>query len=318
MTPEQAIALRSGLPAFGEGSAPAALLSSYTQFYNLDFPARLPGVEYNLGAVSSSGYQLAVHCWQQPDATSNLLLVHGYFDHTGIFGKLVEWALHRKCNVLIFDLPGHGLSTGEPAAIDAFHQYAQSIEDVLSAVTLPALPLWAMGQSTGGAALIEYARHHQWQFAAAVLLAPLIRPVGWHSINYAHRILKNFKNTVPRVFSNNSSDAEFLSFVKKEPLQYHHTSLQWVSALRAWLEELEFDDLGVGPALVIQGDQDGTVDWRFNLLKLITLFPNSRIECIAGAGHQLANESPALRENYLARVERYLSDCGLPLPSVSG
>ncbi|MFK7975974.1 MAG: alpha/beta hydrolase [Halioglobus sp.] len=313
MTPEQLDTLRSGLTAVGHQPSQLALIECYVDFYGLDFSSRFPSLTYQLGSVESSGYSLAVHQWTQPEATCNLLLVHGYFDHTGIFGKLVEWAVSQNCNVLIFDLPGHGLSTGEQASITDFKHYAQAIDDVLRAVKLPDLPLLAMGQSTGGAALVEYARHFTWPFAATVLLAPLIRPMGWNKINIAQRVVRVFTKRIPRNFATNSSDSDFLAFLKTEPLQSQHTSLRWVDALRNWLSDLAFEDLGVGPALIVQGDNDGTVDWQYNLPKLAQLFPESTIENVSGAGHQLANESQALRDHYLAKVEHYLAERGLPL-----
>lgn len=322
MTPEQLEALRASLPAIFAGAPDAVLLDAYRDYYSLDFSAQFPDLQYHLGHVASGQYQLATHLWLREGATANLLLLHGYFDHSGIFGKLVQWALAHQCNVLMFDLPGHGLSTGEPAVIDSFGEYARSIDDVMSTVELPDLPLWTMGQSTGCAALIEYARilghKRAWPFVATVMLAPLIRPVGWHGIRAAHRVVRPFRDTVTRTFNVNTSDEEFLKFLQQEPLQSRYTSLRWITALENWLGSLDFSDLGVGPVLVVQGDQDGTVDWRYNWLKLLSLFPDSRFECITGAGHQLANESESLRANYLARVRQYLRDCALPLGQSSG
>jgi alpha-beta hydrolase superfamily lysophospholipase len=81
---------------------------------------------------------------------------------------------------------------------------------------------------------------------------------------------------------------------------------------------LQQRDLGVGPALIIQGDADTTVDWHYNVGVLETLFPGSQVEYLRGAGHQLANESQAIRSDYLGRVERWLEQCGIPLAAVSG
>ena len=39
-------------------------------------------------------------------ASGNLLLVHGYFDHSGLFCKLIEYGLSLNCKCLDFDLPG--------------------------------------------------------------------------------------------------------------------------------------------------------------------------------------------------------------------
>ena len=110
-----------------------------------------------------------------------------------------------------------------------------------------------------------------------------------------------FVASVPRTFSSNSSDREFLAFLQRDPLQSRRISLRWVGALRRWLRDLQQRDLGVGPALIIQGDADATVDWRYNVGAIQTLFPGSQVEYLRGAGHQLANESAAIRHDYLAQ-----------------
>ena len=215
--------------------------------------------------------------------------------------------------MLVFDLPGHGLSTGEAATIDDFGAYGRAIADVLYKVPLPDLPLWVMGQSTGCAALVEYARNYPWPFAATVMLAPLVRPVGWLRVRMAHTLLQPFIDSLPREFRENSSDREFLTFVQLDPLQSDRISLRWVKALRRWLASLRQDDLEAGPVLVLQGDADATVDWRYNITVIEKLFPGSRVEQLPGAGHHLANESSAQRERYLGLVDAYLAGAGVPI-----
>ena len=299
-------ALRNALPRFG-GACDLPGLDEYLAFYGLDFRDSPAGSRYRLGRVTSGGYELAVQCWEQPDARHTLLLVHGFLDHVGLYRHLIGHALQRQCNVIAFDLPGHGLSTGEPAAIGDFCEYADAIQAVLDAVDVSPLPLQAMAQSTGGAALVAYARQcAAWPFTGTVLLAPLLRPAGWLRVRAAHALVHRFVDTVPRGFAQNSSDAEFLAFVRADPLQSRRIHVSWVGALRRWLADLPIADLGEGPALLVQGDADGTVDWRFNLPRYGQLFPGLRIELLHGAGHQLANESEALRERYLRQVDRYL------------
>jgi len=318
LTPEQLQELRCNLPPFADGVAPSPRLQAFCRYYSIDFAARQPDVEHLAGVVPSGDYALAVHLWRQPGATSNLLLLHGYFDHTGLFGKLIEYGLARHCNVLIFDLPGHGLSSGDPAVIDDFSDYSQAIVDVLAAVRLPDVPLWVMGQSTGCAALVDYAGKQPWPFAATVLLAPLVRPVSWLQVRLAHRLLRHFVHGVPRNFVKNSSDLAFLEFVRRDPLQSTRVPLCWVGALRRWLAGLQQRDLGVGPALVVQGDADNTVAWRYNIGVICKLFPDSQVEYLPGARHQLANESAAFRMLYLGHVEKYLASRGIPLETRSG
>ncbi len=138
-------------------------------------------------------------------------------------------------------------------------------------------------------------RNRPWPFSAAILLAPLVRPAGWRRVQLAHRLLHRFADSVHREFTRNSSDQDFLAFLRRDPLQSRRISVRWVRALQRWLADLPIRDLGVGPALVLQGDVDGTVDWRYNTRAIATLFPGAISEVLPGAGHQLANESLAIR-----------------------
>ncbi|MCP5163515.1 MAG: alpha/beta hydrolase [Pseudomonadales bacterium] len=312
MTPAQLAALRDSLPPFADVGLVPAQLQDYCRFYGLDFEARLPRVHHRIGSVTAGPYTLAVQCWLQPGASANLLLVHGYFDHAGLYGKLIEFGLLNNCNVLIFDLPGHGLSSGEPAVIGDFGDYGLATGAVLEAASpSPDLPLWVMAQSTGCAALVEYARRGPWPFAATVLLAPLLHPRGWKTGRLLHTLARPFKTGLKRKFVANSSDPQFLDFLKRDPLQSQRLSLAWVSALKRWLAGLQLADLGVGPALIVQGDADQTVEWRYNIRAYCELFPHSRIEMLPGAGHHLANESEAVRRTYYSLVGGYIHSAGI-------
>ena len=286
-------------------------MADFCGYYGLDVATAGLEVQHSVGTITSGPWRLATHLWQQPDARGNLLLLHGLFDHTGLYDKLLAYGLSRHYNVLMFDLPGHGLSTGEPAVIEDFVAYGRAIGSVLGQVELPQLPCVAMAQSTGCAALVEFARIYPWPFQAAVLLAPLVRPAQWFKVRTGHILLRHFTDSVSRTFNENSSDQEFLSFIKRDPLQAGRSSMRWVGALRRWLKTLPIANLGVGPVLVVQGDADGTVDWRYNINVIISLFPGSRVEYVSGAGHQLANESQELREAYYGCVDDYLARRGL-------
>lgn len=313
MTPQQLRQLREQLSPFAEAGAITPLMREFCRFYDIDFSTRAPQATYRSGRVTSGSFSLVLHRWLQPGASGNLLLVHGYFDHSGLFSKLVDFGLSRNFNVLVFDLPGHGLSSGEPAVIDDFADYGHAVAAALAAAQLPELPLWVMAQSTGCAALIEYARRYPWPFQAAVMLAPLVRPLGWRWGRLTHSLVRHFTDSIERQFAPNSSDPEFLQFLKLDPLQSRRLPVRWVSALRSWLDTLPEGDLGVGPALILQGDADQTVDWRYNVPFYGGLFPGSAVRLLPGAGHQLANETAALRRQYLGHVDEWLAQRGFPL-----
>ena len=125
-------------------------------------------------------------------------------------------------------------------------------------------------------------------------------------VRFGHIVLRRFIDGTKRGFAENSSDKTFLAFLRQDPLQSRKISIRWIGALRRWLADLPMRDLGIGPVLVLQGDRDGTVAWRRNMKDIPSLIPACQIAYLAGAGHHLANESAAIRTEYLEQVSDYL------------
>lgn len=259
-------------------------------------------------------FDIALHVWKPVHARATLWVLHGYFDHVGLFHHLIRWALRQQMAVVAFDLPGHGLSSGEPAVIDDFDQY----RDVLTALMdqlqtgLPQ-PHYAVGQSTGGAIIIDtllnppYApADSPWQ--KVVLLAPLVRPVAWRSVNMSYRLVKPFSEFVPRTFNGKTNDPHFLSFLENnEPLQAKVISARWVGAMIRWANHIEKATPSLMSPCIIQGDLDQTVDYTFNLSLLQRQFHQPNIHMINGAYHHLVNESEAIRQQVFGIMQNYFA-----------
>ena len=284
-----------------------SLLDEYLSYYRLQLAAEYPGIVHRIGRVDTAGFEVAVQSWSRPGVSRSMLLVHGYFDHVGIYGHLLRFALNNDYNVIAFDLPGHGLSSGERASIDDFAQYQIVLQDVLDAVIAPTEPVDVMAQSTGGAIIMDaLLGGGGGRFDRIVLLAPLVRPTEWFQIRLAHTLLRPFVDSVPRHFVDNSGDRDFLEFLRQDPLQPDSISVRWVSAFRRWLPVFLAQDPSTHPLLAIQGDNDGTVDGPWNLQQIERLFPASRQLVLPGGRHHLANESSDLRGQYLWWVASYL------------
>ena len=164
-----------------------------------------------------------------------------------------------------------------------------------------------LAQSTGAAAVMDYLTTvKQHPFKRIVLLAPLIRPRAWLRIRTAHALLHRFRESVPRTFAENSHDQEFLRFQPTDPLQPRVIPVPWLGALRRWIPDFLRRQGSADEMLVLQGDEDGSVDWRYNLKQVQRLFPNAQLQMIAGGRHHLANESAAIRSYYLSHVERFM------------
>ena len=128
-----------------------------------------------------------------------------------------------------------------------------------------------------------------------VLVAPLVRSVFWGVSTSLTPVVDAFVDYIPRVFQDNSSDEQFLEFVRQDPLQPRETSLAWFNALVAWNERIQNYPPNPRPILIIQGNADTIVDWEYNLEFLLSKFPNARVQMIDDGRHQLLNEGPELK-----------------------
>lgn len=288
----------------------------FFRHYRINFEETIDDVDHHFGYFPCGRFDIVAHYYDLKGARETCFIVHGYYDHAGLFGHLIEYCLKRGVSVVIFDLPGHGLSTGEQASIQSFTEYQQVLRDVIAFFAdVAPVPWIAMGQSTGGAILMDYlltsndARGDGQSapiFEKAVLLAPLVRVNHWPLSSITHTIARLLVKKVPRDFAPSSHDQEFLRFVKqRDPLQSRVLPVQWVTALKQWMKTfLRLQPSSFRP-LVIQGKEDSTVDWQYNLGIVKQKFPNATLYYIQNGRHHLANESEAIRHKMTSAMDIY-------------
>lgn len=297
------------LPSLAASAPPSELAQAYFDFYGIDFERRIDNLAHYFGVFSSAGFDIATHVYVPEKAEKTAFLYHGFYDHAGLFKHAIDYCLQRNYAVVIYDLPGHGLSSGKRAEIDSFDQYLQVLHDAFHAAApfnLPK-PKIAMAQSTGAAILMTYMLKGGNAFEKAVLLAPLVRPLGWRWGKPLHTLIGRVVPSLPRRWGPNSGDAEFLAWLKeRDALQCPVLPMSWVNALKLW--EPTFHQLpdSAKTILVIQGDADKTVDWRFNLPVIRDHFPNAVVAHLKGAQHHLVNETLELRHQIWRRTDAFL------------
>ena len=107
-------------PELDAQSVDPALATVWRQFYQIDFAQQALEVECRLGRVQVAGYRIAMQVCRPAQAVATVLLLHGYYDHMGLYGHVYNWAFRQGFAVLSCDLPGHGLSSGARAVLTAF------------------------------------------------------------------------------------------------------------------------------------------------------------------------------------------------------
>ncbi len=281
----------------------ASAIADYYDFYELDFRAEIPGLTHLLGWITTGSHRLAVQSFIPPAAHGTAVVCHGYYDHVGLYGHLLRFLLAEGLAVVTFDLPGHGLSSGARANIDSFSEYVSALDNVVTvAVAAARLPQpWhIIGQSMGGAIVMEYlVQHTADDFAKVVLLAPLIRPAAWSINRIIYGLARRFVTERPRTITRNAENAEFLDLMACDPLAPQTLPMQWIAAMVAWMAQFEAYPVLPFAPLVVQGHADRTVGWRHNLKILASKCTFDLLE-IPLARHHLVNESPEIRAEMFA------------------
>ncbi len=286
------------------GSAP-----NYLKYYGLDF--EYESFEHNFFTFQSDGQVLAGHTFKPKEYKGTVVVLHGFFGHCGLLKHLIKYLIEQSYAVACYDMQGHGLSTGELAGIEDFSRYSYALRDFVNVVQ-PQLkgPYHLIGHSLGGAAVLDYLLTYKDNvFENIVLAAPLVRCSLWKLSRIGFRLYRPFGKRVPRVFRNNSSDREFLKFVrKKDKLCVRAVPLKWIEALYEWNDRIVGCGLCDRTVKVIQGTDDTTVAWRFNIKFIRERFGNVDISLIENARHELFNESAGIRMQVFSQISGYLDE----------
>lgn len=290
-------------------------LLAYQKLYGLD----LLDCNYWQGIIETPIFKLHTQVFQPKTkpVLGTVFLLHGYLEHSGIYQPIIVELLAQGFSVLVFDLPGHGLSNGSPASIQNFNQY----QDVLHAVyhyvknadQLPK-PWLGIGQSTGGAILmhhvLDYAEQRKNPFVERVLLlSPLVRPAKtawWHN-PVGLSIIRRIRRQVPRHFRRNNHNPEFLRFIRlKDPLQPRMMGMDWILAMSKWMLEMEQKPSCRIPVWLAQGALDQTVDWKYNIDFIRKKFRLQTLLILEEGSHQLINERADIRAALTGLIPAFL------------
>lgn len=285
----------------------------YASYYGIRFVGEFPRLLHGFGYFEAAGHTIAVHAWLPEKPRGTVLVVHGYFDHVGLYRHVIRHLLELDYAVLAYDQPGHGLSSGPRAVIEDFLVYRDVLHSCLEnkANAFPR-PWHVIAQSTGAAIVMDYLvqggdDNESSPFEKVILLAPLVRPAAWRKIRMTHWLIAPFREYLARNFSRSSSDPEFLHFLRNlDPLQSRKLSSRWLGALQKWVPAFERAAAVRISPVIIQGDQDSTVDWKHNLRVIRQKFHEPEINVIQGARHQLANEGESFRIRINEILDRHL------------
>lgn len=139
-----------------------------------------PGVDHQELKLKTATGDM-IHAWwcEQPGAKVTILFSHGNAGNLSNHAWIIpELRKAFPCNVLIYDYPGFGYSTGKPGEAACYASAEAAYAWLVQEKKVPLTQLVFMGQSLGCAMACELASHHDHK--ALVLLSPFttIRDLG--------------------------------------------------------------------------------------------------------------------------------------------
>ena len=280
----------------------------YRRFFDLDLGQSFHWFEHD-------GQRLAVQRFEPKGTVAgSAIVVHGYYDHVGLYGHLIRYLLGRGLRVFTYDQQGHGLSTGRRATIGSFDRYTDDLRAFVDAQADALVnPCWLVGQSMGASVILELLDTREAgqrsAFERVVLFAPLVRPASWPLSRIAYAVARHVRRRGTTQVRRKHARSGFLALVRADPLQARTLPVEWVSAMMDWKRRFERREPSGRPVFVIQGGRDATVDGRYNVNVLKRRYDVTLL-AMPEARHHLVNEAANIR----ARMWRFLDGIGTCRP----
>jgi len=135
-------------------------------------------MRHNEGTFNGcGGLELYYQRWRpEGEPKAVLAIVHGFGEHSGRYGNVVDWFVPQGYAAYGFDLRGHGRSPGPRGYVN---EWAEFREDVQAFLTLvheqePGQAIFLLGHSMGGLIVLEYALRYPEGLSGVVASGPLL------------------------------------------------------------------------------------------------------------------------------------------------
>jgi lysophospholipase len=205
-------------------------------------------------------------------------VVHGYGEHGGRYGFLVDAMVPRGYAVFTYDLRGHGRSPGRRGHVERFDHYLADTRGFLTLVgrTCPGSSVVLLGHSMGGliaAAVAEQAgcsaEPESEALAGLVLSSPFVGmrlrvpPLQVKAARLLSRVAPKLRMSNPLRNDQLSHDPAVVMAAGADPLNHRQTTVRWAAEV---LDAQRSVIRGAGrlrlPLLLLYADDDPIADPR--------------------------------------------------------
>lgn len=231
----------------------------------------MPGFEEKEGfIVLKNGHKVFTRDWIACGAKNMVMLVHGLYEHSGRWRRIVNGLSVPDTSYFAFDFRGHGLTPGRRGACEGIDELVGELRGVIEQkrahYNYESCRLFLAAQSLGSLVALKYALKPGNGLGGLVLSAPLLgfkKNEIWLKIaaNFLGFICPNLilrKGLPPEILTH---DNEEIKEIRNDPLMHAKTSVKLV---RSIFDSIRYCEKNAGklnaPLLMMLAGSDLVVD----------------------------------------------------------
>ena len=247
------------------------------------------------------GLELYYQKWLPERAPLAILaIVHGFGEHSGRYGTVVNLLTSRGFAIYGFDHRGHGRSPGQRGHINAWDEYRGDVSAFLKTIQAqnPQEAIFLMGHSMGALIVLDYVLRCPEKLAGTIVSGTPIDPVGFakpYLITLARllsRILPKFPIKIPFDAATISRDADVVAAYRQDSLVHCLATPRWGTESQKTIQWIKSrpQDLQM-PILMIHGGSDpiNTVAGCEDFFEKIT-YPDKQLLVYPESYHEPHND----------------------------
>lgn len=236
------------------------------------------------------------HC--VPDPRARIVLLHGYAEHAGRYGAVIEALTGAGYECHTLDLRGHGQSEGVRGHVRHFEEYLDDVDDLLATLEDSPLPRILFAHSLGGLIALAYVLRSPKAFHALAVSSPFLSPampvpkVQELLALAASRLAPTLLTDSPLDPRGISRDPSVVEAYLADPLVFKTFNARWFFEIRKGQEQVmeRAGEIQI-PVLMLLGEADPIADPGRSREVFDRLgSTDKRLEVYDGFLHEVLNE----------------------------
>jgi len=262
------------------------------------------------------GLELFWQAWLPEDPRAVVLIIHGFGEHIGRYGNVVDTLVPNDIGIFALDHRGHGRSQGLQGHVDSFDDYVRDVHSFFTAVVKPAageIPIFLLGHSMGSIIAMNYVAAYSEGLKGYILsgtgaLSPVSGGKALQGITaFLSGIAPRARIKFPLAPEFISRDPEVVAAYKADPLVHSKISFRLAQGMNAALIAGAKAIAGLDlPVLIQCGSEDESFAGQQELFDSLQS-KDKTLKIYQGYKHEVYNELQADRQRALGDLAAWLN-----------